>query len=60
MKPMTADLILTNGRVVTPDATALCRRALAIRGETFLAVGADCAGPSGLSASHAPPKPVGS
>ena len=39
MKPMTADLILTNGRVVTPDATAPCRRALAIRGETFLAVG---------------------
>ena len=39
MKPMTADLILTNGRVVTPDATAPSRRALAIRGETFLAVG---------------------
>ena len=39
MKSITADLILTNGRVVTPDATAPCRRALAVGGETFLAVG---------------------
>jgi predicted amidohydrolase YtcJ len=50
--PMTADLLLTNGNVVTMDPARPRARSVAIAGGRIIAVGGDPAGPDGVRAGQ--------